>query len=322
MGAGRHERGDATGPAFPGRRARTGYAAAASLVFLTPWFFFGGATAVDPPWVIALQDLGHVLYFAIAAWFVWTCMPACRRHPRWFVLATFSLVALVAGAAIEAVQYVMSRDADWRDVARDLLGVWVTWFLILRIRMPGYRALQIATFVGVALVAEVPVVAFMSEREVQRRLPMLADFETASDAANWAGHTELSHDVASHGSGSLKVTLDARDYPGTAPVRIPRDWRRWSVLAFDAYNPGPDSIEVTIIVGDRRHYLEGFAYTDRYNGQLRMVPGWNQVHIALAEIAAAPARRRLDLSEIVTLILFSAGSPRPHVLYYDHFRLE
>lgn len=314
---------DAIPPSPPPARDLTRKLATAGLLLaMAPFFFVGGTGTADPPALKALQNLGHEAFFAVATFLAWIGLPSLRRRAGWPVLTLFSLIALLLGLVIEGAQSGLARAPDWRDIGRDLLGVWLTWFLIVR---PPLRLRLIGQAVTTALLAcELLLVihAFVVDWRIQHRLPLLADFESAREAADWSGHAERSRDVASHGRFSLKVRLDTGRYPGTTPGRLPRDWRAWEYLAFDIFNPDPDTLRMTIIVGDRRHYRDGFVYTDRFNRDIRVVPGWNSCRFALAEIADAPARRPMDLAEIVTLGIFAMDLPEPRAIYLDHFRLE
>lgn len=294
----------------------------ALLLLMAPFFFISGPSAVDPPTLSALQNLGHELFFAVATFLACISLPFLHRRANWLILALFSLTAILLGLIIEGAQSILARNPDWRDVGRNVLGVWLTWFLIVRPPTRFRTAAQAVTGALLAFELVLVVHAFAVEWRIQHQLPLLADFEHASEALDWPDNTQLSQDVASHGRCSLKVFLDTAKYSGTTPGRFPRDWRHRQDLAFDVFNPDPDTLELTVIVGDRRHYLDGFAYTDRFNQRVQAGPGWNNYRFALAKIASAPARRKMNLAEIVTLGVFATQLPEPRVVYLDHFRLE
>jgi len=289
---------------------------------MAPLFFVGGPSAIDPPTIAALYNLGHVAFFALSTALVWLFLaPGLRRRPGWIALLATTFSVLVMGVLIEGVQARFARDPDWHDVWRNLVGVWLAWFLVIR---PPTRLLIGGQLVVCALLAfEATLVwqTFAGEWQLQRRVPLIADFEDPREGS-WSQNSRRSDRYAAHGRYSLQVDLDTGTYSGTAPRRFPGDWRGYAHLAFDLYNPEPDSLRLTLLVGDRDHYRDGYRYENRYNGRVWAAPGWTAVRIRLADIAAAPRDRALDLGEVVSLGLFATRLPAPRVIYLDHVRLE
>jgi hypothetical protein len=64
------------------------------------------------------------------------------------------------------------------------------------------------------------------------------------------------------------------------------------------------------------------SFTDRYNRELLIHPGYNEIRIPLEEIEDAPANRQLDLSSIHIIHLFIIEPQQPMILYIDDLSLE
>ncbi|RME25432.1 MAG: hypothetical protein D6800_07620 [Candidatus Zixiibacteriota bacterium] len=97
------------------------------------------------------------------------------------------------------------------------------------------------------------------------------------------------------------------------------DWRGYSRLQLTIFDPDDTDLTAFIRVQDRLHNQE---YNDRYNSSFRLHPGKNVVSFPLAEIVAAPAGRRMDLSRMSSLAVFLAQPARPETLYIDDIRLR
>ena len=292
------------------------------LLAVAPFFFVGGATSIDSLPRIAVQDLGHVLFFAFATMLALASLPVLRRRNRWLVLVWLSAAALVLGASIERLQTGIGRDRDYGDIYRNVLGVWTAWFLFVRPRVKGLRQAQVVT--ALLLCGEFARVANAGylEHRLARQRPLIADFEEKGEVTKWAENAERSAEFSSHGRWSLHVALSPGRYSGSAPELFPRDWRGWDYLALDLYNPEATDLDLTLIIGDRQHYRDGFQYHDRYNRRLVAEPGWNSFRLPLAEIADAPITRTMNLGEIVTFGIFASNLPHQRTLYVDHVRLE
>jgi hypothetical protein len=293
-----------------------------AILAMAPFFFVGGPSPIDPPTTSALLNLAHLVFFAAAAMLAWSAIPPLRRLGTGRALLVLLLTTLLLGLGIEVVQGRFARDPDWHDVWRNQLGVALAWFLVIR---PPQRARSwILGLLAVLVLVEVGLVvrAYVVEWRVQHRLPVIADFETDGPADHWSDNTRRTRDLAWHGDHSLRIDLDTSTYSGTFARRFPRDWSGWRYLAFAIHNPDPDTLRLTVKVADREHYETGYEYENRFNRSIWAPPGWSEHRIPLAEVAAAPAQRRMDLREIVTFGMFATRLPAPRVIYLDHVRLE
>jgi hypothetical protein len=91
------------------------------------------------------------------------------------------------------------------------------------------------------------------------------------------------------------------------------DWRGHATLAIDLTNPGEDELRLILRILDARHNWE---HRDRLNLPL-VIPAHERatIRVAVAAVEAAPAGRRMDLSQITNVMLFSPA-PTPGTGFY------
>ena len=74
----------------------------------------------------------------------------------------------------------------------------------------------------------------------------------------------------------------------------------------DLTNPGPSSLELTVRVHDASHDNRA---QDRFNERFVLAPEQRRIiEVPLADIAEGPWARRLDLSRIAALGLYTSGA--------------
>jgi len=282
-----------------------------------PLFFWGGPDWVSPPLICAFWDLGHVAFFSVLLMFVQR-FRAFDLPRQWLMI---SLICVVAGALIEFIQQFVGRDASAADVYRDLVGVWLGLFW-------GQRAnRRIWIMRSLALLLTLPsawqiMQAANAHWQAQRNFPLLAGFEDRAELLRLGGQGQFSADRHTQGQQSFKVTLDTVQYSGTGINKLLGDWRGYETLVMDIYIPDTEYLALVLRVSDFTHDRGDNDYYDRFNRQLVLVPGWNQVRIAVKDIEQAPRARAMNLAEISHLGLFAVALPSPRIFYWDNVRLE
>ena len=291
--------------------------------------FVGGPGYRPPRSIAAAWDLGHVVAFSLWSYLLVSWKPVAGRSVpgQWgMVLAS----CLVAGSAIEGIQWVIGGDVSAGDIFRDIVGAVTTlsWFapsakkLGSRVR----RAARILTAV-LLIFASVPLVAALSDETIARfQFPALSDFETPLETDRWEGigdaRFSVSRSLARHGKASLQVEMGTSLYSGVFLVYFQRDWRGYRFLKMDVLNPSPEGIVVTCRIHDRLHEEGEQRYEDRFNRTFRLPPGWSDIRIDLGELARAPEGREMDLAGIRAVGLFATGLQRNRTIYLDSVRLE
>lgn len=243
--------------------------------------------------VNTLENAMHPLLFAGLTLVVLNVFRASPGRRILFALAAIVLFAL----ATEIVQGMLGRDATWEDVGNDLLGIAFAALLIVRQRANS-KAVRAGCGAGAAialLLAAVPLAWTLAAYGARfASIPVL-----------WKADALLLQRFA-------YFKFDR--YPGLVVDEPLRDWRGYLELQVDVDNPHPASVHVILRVHDWAHHQ---AYRDRYNEEFRLPANQSTtLRIPLSRIEAAPARRRMDMSDIGGVILFQVaerGEPAPRV---------
>lgn len=267
-----------------------------------------------------LHDATHGPLFGCVALLVLLWMRT--RATRTSLVGEYAIafgVALALGLATEVAQWLTGRDASWLDARNDALGA-VAFLLLffsvdpqVRIRLTALRRV-LAAVVGIGLSAVLVAPAIRAGLEYQqrnRRFPTLVDFSRDYDRyfvlqqnALLAPAQVPPQWAAAPGESALQVRLQAGPYPGIHLIEPRPDWSRFSTLALDLTNPGPDDLTLTLRVHDEAHT---WASDDRFNRSLTLRAGAREtVRVALDDIRRAPRGRSLQLERIAGIVLFSA----------------
>lgn len=296
-------------------------------LILAVLLFVGGPGYRSHRSVAAAWDLGHVAAFALWSYLLvsWKPVAGTSVPGQWgIVLAS----CLVAGSAIEGIQWVIGGDVSAGDVFRDIVGgvTTLSWFAPSA-KKPGSgvrRAAGILTAI-LLIIAGVPLVAAFSDETIARfQFPTLSDFETPLETSRWDGDARfsVSRAVARRGKASLCVEMGTALYSGVSLVHFPGDWRGYRFLTMDVQNPSQEEIVITCRIHDRLHEAGEQRYEDRFNRAFRLPPGWSEIRIDLGEVARAPAGRGMDLGRIRAVMLFAKNLQQRRTIYLDSVRLE
>jgi hypothetical protein len=272
-------------------------------------------------------NLGHIIAFALWTYLLLMFWDRLVYKTFWGQCLLMLLVTLVLGAAIEVAQYGFRRTPDMGDMMRNVIGA----LLAVAFFSPErHRVLKVQRhlFQMVLLLAAVlhlgPVaLAITDERRALRQFPVLADFETPWEISRWGGDAEFSRDrrYVTAGLFSLKIELNTSTYSGVSLNYFPSDWSDYKSLRMDLFNPNAMVLMVTCRIHDEEHAQHGLQYKDRFNRSFGLKPGWNYISIPLADVAAAPRTRTINLHVIEDLSIFAARLEQPRTVYLDHVRL-
>ena len=136
------------------------------LVVLFALFFIGGPTIHSSRWFKAFWNLGHILFFALLPYLIFSHWK--RLESRFSAQSLIVLgICLVLGILIELFQYDFQRTPDVGDVYRDVIGGLVGVFFCLRsrknLRPKVLAACQIIT-VGLVGLQGYPLLAALAGR--------------------------------------------------------------------------------------------------------------------------------------------------------------
>lgn len=288
--------------------------------------FLGGPGYGSPRSFQHGWDIGHIIYFfLLGSVLVRWPVVACRPLPvQWIVILG---ITVLLGTAIELLQKDTGRTPDVDDVLRDLVGGLVALVFAApsaRLHPPALRTGLQAVVLLLLLDQLWPVArSLLDEAIAWRQFPLLSGFETPFEVDRWSGDaTHLVVSDPSIASGRvLKIMLDTGPYSGVALKYFEGDWSAQRRLEFSLYNPAAEPLEVTCRIHDRLHDSHGEAYPDRFNRSFLLRQGWNHLAIDLAEVAASPAGRRMDMRRIRGVGIFVKSLPGARTIYLDDMRL-
>ena len=156
-----------------------------------------------------------------------------------------------------------------------------------------------------------------------RQKIILFDFESDADLdrLRWNCRTlySLSTEHVTHGTRSLKLELFPSDYPGLLANLSVTDWRGFTTLSFDIYNPSAEPVQATVHIDDRK---ESYDYGERFNKRFALSPGPNRVVIPLGQMFTSGSGRLLHAGHITRFLVYVPNPVKPITLYLDHILLS
>lgn len=290
--------------------------------------FVGGPGSDASRLIKHLWDLGHVFSFALWTW-LYLQWRAQAEFWRQFLLLL--VLTLLIGGVTELIQaqWLAStgREGSWLDLQKDLLGCVLVLLFLDPTRRKLKRGLRHALQLLVLLLTFwtlVPLAYIVADEVVSwRQFPLLSGFETSLEIERWEGNSyrQVVNEPVYRGIAALQVQLNTDQYSGVTLSHFPADWSEYQLLYLAVYNPDQEPLRLNLRIHDRLHQKFNNAYSDRFNIQILLEQGWTQIDIPLSEVAMAPKERRMDLSRIAGLQLFTVKLERPRTLFIDDVRL-
>lgn len=270
-------------------------------------------------------NLGHIILFAALSVIIW--YHGKKFLPRKFLplLSMLLFLTLLAGGTTEVMQIFSQRTLDIADIWRDCLGTLIAAAFLLPARTSLCSSRQRKfrfLVIFLTIITLIPLgKALIDETIARDQFPLLADFETPFEPARWE-QGEIDHQLARHGHSSLKVLLTTEQYSGDSLLYFPPDWSQYTSLHFSIHNGTETPLIIVCRLHDRFHAKSGNDYHDRFNRRLTCQPGWNDFSIPLKEIKNAPTGRKMDMTTIINLRLFTVQLQQPVTIHLDYFYLE
>jgi len=285
-----------------------------------------------------VYNLGHIPLFGLIALLALEAsralLPALSPRPFSHYLVAFVSVAVISLVS-EVIQLdVPGRQAEVQDAVHNLIGavcfLAIRWAFDANYRPQPNRAPR-GLLVGAALfalfvsswdlielgwhygmrAAAFPVVVDFDSRWQQPFLSLpRASLAIVPAPEGWRGKA---------GQMVAEISFPHERWPGVT-IREPYpDWAGYQTLRVQIFSTGRDPVPLTFRIDDARHNQE---HKDRFNRTVNIVPGLNDLSIALDDIRKAPADREMDLTDITQIILFTNRPEEPFQLYLSDIWLE
>ena len=288
-------------------------------------------------WYRVLINATHgPIFAAVAVLALLMHPPAARTSSAAYVTAFF--VAVGFGVLVEVLQSAAGRPGSLVDVLTDVAGaaaglaLWATYVQrgtrgsLERSSARAWWLLAVA-LAGIVFVAWPPLQAARAYARRAADFPTIAAFRDPRDltflttSGPAPGIVDLPAPWSRHrGERALRLGYDAQHWPAVQVAEPSPDWRGYAVIAVDITNPAATELHLVLRIFDATH---DWTHEDRLNLPLVIAPRTRTtVRVALAEVEAAPAQRRMDLARIADVMLYGEPAAEPGVLYVSRVWLE
>ena len=305
-------------------RGRAFFFVAFALVLLAPI----GVEKVNPV-ADRVLDAAHVPIMALFSLCFFFSLDSLKYSFQKRLLISFVTSPLVA-LVIEIVQPVMGRTGSLSDFVNGFLGVVLALLGVAlwpkrRNKKVAYGYLGLTCFVFV--VAMLPAVRALEAMKWRwEHFPTLGKFEEKIELLLWRPEggglslpkIVLSDQEAQTGKQSLKISVPKGGSGGVVYSAGEEGWDNFTLLKFSVFNPGEDFL-LSIRIDDDGNTRD---YEGRFNTQLAIKRGWNNLYLPIAFIEDGPKSRKLNLQGIKRIIFFIAKDSPTREFFLDSVRLE
>lgn len=235
--------------------------------------------------------------------------------------------AVAIGAGGELLQQFFRRSASVGDAVANGMGALAAFLWIVSFSRSHSNRMFAKIGCGSLLIAGMwnPVAELYDLSQQHQEFPMLSSLERSRELSIWApvaAELERTDKWATDGDYSLGVRLTTGAFSGASLDQPIRDWRGYEFLQFDLQNASDHDLSLNVKVVDREHADHDFSWGDRFLMTREVPAGGNiSVRIPLAEIAAAPRTRRMDLSAIESLEIYVSDLQTEAEFLIDNVRL-
>ncbi len=276
-----------------------------------------------------LKNFIHYIVFTALAWVAglqWQLLkhlPTLKPHHYVVLIIALALF----GGAIEIIQPYFARSRSWIDFAYDMTGASSGCLLHALLNQPQKKYRYLPVLLLLVLLSSTPL-AFAGYAQWQQNslFPVLLDFENPNlyNLTVWSNSpapTIVATPKAwTNNPGHVGAFVFAGEHWANLGLkRISPDWRGYQRLQLDVYVPEPVENPLNIRIIDTHHNWE---YDDRFNRSIPLHTGLNHITISLSDIASAPSRRAMDLSQMKEILLFAKPLRNAPVVYIDNIRLQ
>ena len=275
-------------------------------------------------------NLGHIAAYSLWTYLLIKYFPPLNRQPYGYQWLWTMGLALLLGVIIEMIQkQYLDRTADINDVIKNMIGCAFALTFLTPVRHQAKRYYLLFLKIGILIVVMAEFLplaqAITDEWIAKEQFPYLGTFETPFEITRWESinsKIKVSHGIKSRGKASLRIDLTATKYSGATLEYLPRDWRGFSSVRFEVYNPQKFPLKMICRINDFAHNRNGYHRQDRFNQKIIIEPGWNKFKIPMEQIQNAPKNRRMNMTEIESFTLYAYRLNQPRSVYLDDLRLN
>lgn len=296
-------------------------------IILTILLFVGGPDYESHRIVQQIWDVGHVALFLMLSYII---LIFIRKYKLSYITQFLIIVALsfIFGLFVELIQLLVGRDFELQDLANDVAGAIIGYFVYYLLHAKISKSHNIIAAMSIVLLLMISLYplanVLVDEVKMNNEFPVLSDFESATQLSRWdvkQANLSLNKHHVQQGEYSLQAIFLPDAFPDITLQHFPRDWSGYNNIKFSLYNKAQDPIVIELKIYDEDHMRYGYQYTDRFNRELLLQPGWNNIFISLNEIFNSPEKRTMDIARIKSFSLFLKDVTSPVTIYIDDLKL-
>ena len=296
-------------------------------VILTILLFVGGPGYESHRIVQQIWEVGHVALFLILSYII---LIFIRKYKLSYITQFLIIVALsfIFGLFVELIQLLVGRDFELQDLANDVSGAIIGYFVYYLLHAKISKLHNIIAALSIALLLMISLYplanVLVDEVKMKNEFPVLSDFESPTQLSRWdvkQANLSLNKHHVQQGEYSLQAIFLPDAFPDITLQHFPRDWSGYKNIKFSLYNKAQDPVVIELKIYDEDHMKYGYQYTDRFNRELLLQPGWNNISISLNEIFNSPEKRMMNIARIKSFSLFLKDVTSPVTIFLDDLKL-
>jgi len=237
----------------------------------------------------------------------------CLDHYRIAIIGTLFLAI-----ATELLQFAHHGYGEVGDVVRDVAGgiafLGFFWTVDKSAGPPKFVIPVRSGAICILITAFIPAMLWgLALIHRNASFPTIMNFDSVWDSKFCsAGNAQL--EIM---KGRARITFHPAQYSGFHLSQPYPDWSGYHFFTFTIFSELPDTVNLVLRIHDRHHNQ---AYHDRFNLDLSIHNGRNEISIPLEMIRGAPGSRLMDMSAIRGIGIFAVKPASNFSLYISEFR--
>jgi hypothetical protein len=246
------------------------------------------------------------------------------RKAGWRVYVAAAIATIALGIGSELMQGIEGKDAEIGDVFRDAAGTAVFLGIVAAYQHKCSTWMhRLITLVSLAVMVSIfspPLLTASAIIDRWHKFPVIADFSSPLNARLCSASNAQFYHICVRARFAALIKFNKKPPSSAFAVNGPfPDWSSYKSLGFRVDSELPYPITLNLRIHDAQHNND---YNDRYNAELQIKPGRNNISIPLEAIARSPAKRHMNMKAIRAIVLFVVQPEENFELLIDEFRLE
>lgn len=275
-----------------------------------------------------IWDSGHLFLFAGLTYYALKYVVKLD-FDKVQALIIILILSLVVGLLIEIIQWFIGRSFEIKDIASDfsgtLIGVFIYSITNTYIWYKERKVLYAFIMILLAFNTHSLIEVLIDEIHMRQEFPNLAKLDSPYHLNRWnTNQASLSYSSKIHltNEKSLMIKFLPGIYPSISLKHFIHDWSAHKNLTFNVFNENGSKLHVNLKIYDNKHIKSGYIYGDRFNKEIVLNVGWNEINIPINNILNAPQNRKMNINKINTLSIFLDNAVAPINLFIDDILLK